>query len=173
MRVPGHSNRAAQLPLAKWQRGLGKQWVWLATVADLDRPFGEQPGRFRAEGILRWSAVGDPGAVRDMLQRLPAVGAERSAGHGRVAAWTVADLGPFDADRDLPLVQWHPDGRIARPVPVRAAAQLGLNSDALDTVDGSIRPPYGVPPPTGQLTPGTWREWREVLAPWTRQPQAT
>lgn len=167
LRVAGHSHRNARLPLLRWKRGLNKQWVWAASCAAIDPPAQHsRPGQVLHAGPLRWTAAGDPLALSDMLPKLEQVGGERAAGRGRVASWSVHDMGPHEP-ADLLAVLWHSDGLISRPVPARAAAVLGLSPSTVDTVPGAVRPPYSIAPRDDRGA----RNWRAVLAPWTRRPR--
>jgi hypothetical protein len=160
--------RAARLPLARWRRGLNNQWVWTASCAAIERAAdASQPTRIMHPGPLHWTAAGDPEAVTEMLSTLGQVGRDRALGRGRVASWSVRDCGPFGLE-DMPALMWRVDGFISRPVPARAAVLLGLDPSTVDTVAGAIRPPYSVPP----RNPDGTRDWRPVLAPWTRRPPA-
>lgn len=173
---------------------LGKRWVWAATCAQFPdgtpedvrwyhkrfrdqvagRVVGKVPtstasGRFKdwrlplvvtLAGELTWWAVGDPERVRDLLADVTQVGKKRSQGEGVVVGWDVIDAGPPEWE---PIV-WH-DGRVARPIPARAAASLGVPGAA--TVVEQYRPPYFWVP-TGE--DGEPEGDREVIAPWTAHP---
>lgn len=133
----------------------------------------ETHGRYRSyrmplvvtlASALTWRACGDPQRVLDLCSTISQVGKKRSQGEGRVLSWDVHDHGPADEGWAL----WSADGRIARPVPARAAAHLGL-ADVEQVEADAIRPPYWRPAPAshdGQFA----RARRPVLAPSTRRP---
>lgn len=163
---PPGSLAKAPLPLVRWQRGLNKQWVWVASCVEVELlPVLTSSSRFLHDGPLIWRAAGDPDRIAALLQHIEQIGVDREAGRGRVGTWSVLDTGPY-APTDLPTVLWRGDGLIGRPVPVRGAAILGLDPAAVESVPGALRPPYSVAP----RTPGGERRWRPVLAPWTRRP---
>lgn len=163
--VDGHAHFGVRLPLARWQRGLNKQWVWAVSCAAIDAPADRsRRSHVLHDGPLRWTAAGDPPAILAMLETLENIGDEWRSGRGRVASWSVQDRGPF-GPADLTSVMWRSDGLISRPLPARAATVLGLDSATVDTVPGAVRPPYSIAPLTAVGT----REWRSVLAPWTRR----
>jgi hypothetical protein len=166
-RVDRRPARTARLPLARWRRGLNNQWVWAASCAVIEVAGVSPPAQTLSPGPLHWTAAGDLRAVAELLSTLTQVGGDRAAGRGRVAAWSIQDSGPFQLE-DMPVLLWRLDGFISRPLPARAAALLGLDPSTVDTVAGAIRPPYSVPP----RNPDGTRDWRPVLAPWTRRPSA-
>lgn len=162
----GRHTSLRRLPLVRWKRGLNKQWVWAASSVVLAPPVRrDAPERLVAPGPLRWIAAGDPDRLAQALSRVHQVGAERSAGQGRVGSWDVDDLGECDPS-DPTIVVWRSDGYLSRPLPVRAATALGLRLATVDTVEAAIRPPYSTPPKDASGA----RRWRPVLAPWTTRP---
>lgn len=164
--VQGRTSRAVQLPLARWKQGLNNQWVWVASCALLERQVDrQQVTRLLCPDPLRWYSAGDPAGVLRLLTDVTHVGAGRSTGSGRVASWSVDDRGPWSVD-GLSDIPWRPDGLLGRPLPVRAAAVLGLDPNTVDTLPGAIRPPNLIPP----RSPEGGRQWRVILAPWTRRP---
>lgn len=174
---------------------LGKQWIWAATCAQIPEtavedvrwfhkrfrdqiaervvdkvPTTTASGRYKDWRLplvvtladeLAWWAVGDRDRVADLLGDVHQIGRKRSQGEGVVLGWDVADAGP---------PAWAPilwqAGRIARPVPARGAAALGV-PDA-EMVPESIRPPYFAPRFGGD---GEVDVWPRAIAPWTAQPQ--
>jgi len=170
-RPPAKPNDTAVLPLARYTRDVGAQWSWMASIG---APIGHDDPAWAYRwhelelGVLaiecagiEWWAHGDADGVRDLLDGIRRVGNRDAAAD--VARWDVVDCGPTVLDEAV----WLPSGYIARPVAARGAASLGV-PDA-DTVDGAVRPPYWRAPTItegGRLV----REWRPVLAPWTRRP---
>lgn len=164
----------ADLPLVLHRGGVGAAWSWVASVAaplGADSPqwayrWQETPGVLGVECAgLEWHACGDPVAVRELLGAVDRVGSRHQA--VPVARWDVVDAGPPPGTTADAL--WLPSGYIGRPIAARGADALGV-PDA-ETVDGAVRPPYSRPP---AITEGGVfrREWRPVLAPWTRRPGA-
>lgn len=166
----------AEEELRYWHRRVPHAAAEMVTGSLLPPMIYEGHGRYRAyrtplvvtvAPALEWTAAGDPDQVRDLLGDVWQAGKKRSQGEGRVLSWEVRDLGPACADSPDPAVMWHPDGRISRPVPARAAPLLGL--DAPETTGGAYRPPYWRPPQDGEPG-GMSRQWQEVIAPWTTRP---
>jgi hypothetical protein len=132
----------------------------------------ETHGRYRSyrvplavtlAGVLTWRVCGDAQLLLELCRRVDQLGKKHSQGEGRVLGWHVTDDGPPDPAWAL----WGADGRIARPVPARAATLLGVPDAATVSID-AVRPPYWRPAPT---TEGSFRrERRDVLAPTTRRP---
>lgn len=89
-----------------------------------------------AAGLI-WRGVGDPDAVRNLLEPLATVGARRGVGEGTVLAWTVT------ADPDADPDAWghlHPDGSLGRPAPADCAHHLGVHGVGRGLA--GLRPPY-------------------------------
>lgn len=177
---------------------IGAQWVWAASCAQWDdhgtdlrhvhqrwdtraaetvvdvMPATPEVGRFKQWRIpivaavtdtLTWWCVGDQERVADLLDWRVAVGKKRAVGEGEVTRWEVTNEGPPDLDRVL----WTPGGAIARPVPARAAASLGV--PGCDTIPiSAVRPPYFHVAPTGSGPFG--RAPRDVIAPWVSREAA-
>lgn len=92
---------------------------------------------------VQWHAVGDPDAIADLLNDLPAIGRRRATGEGLVLGWTVT------THPDLPPGQWlrhghcHPDGSLGRPTPHGCLDRVALTADRQGVA--GIRPPYWHP----------------------------
>lgn len=166
---PRQHAQVLSLPLGRF-KGAGKQWSWLASVGlpiGADSPewayrWRGEPGPLVVECAgVEWWATGAADQVRSLLADVAQVGNRHQA--AAVAQWDVVDAGPPPDPSDA---VWLPTGYVARPLAARAAAELGV-PDA-ETADGAVRPPYWRPPPN--TTSGFSREWRPVLAPWTRRP---
>jgi CRISPR type IV-associated protein Csf3 len=168
-------DQAAEEELHYWHRRVPHAAAEKVTGSLLPPQIYEGHGRYRAYRMplvitvttsLTWLAAGDPDAIADLLDDVWCVGKKRSQGEGAVTGWEAEDAG----DPDVTAVLWR-DGRIGRPVPARAAAELGV--PGAETVRGCYRPPYWRPPqdhgPAGSDGPFA-RQWQEVLAPWTTQP---
>lgn len=85
---------------------------------------------------LTWHAIGDPEAIRALLEPLQAIGKKRSQGEGRVLAWTITpapDLDEFTAGH------LSPTGTLARPTPT--ACLRGRTIDDGGPGYAGIRPP--------------------------------
>lgn len=112
----------------------------------LPKTVSDRQGRYRARRMpllvtpclsVTWHAVGDLGAVTELLEDLVSIGKKRNSGEGHVLRWEVMPAPDLDAYAAAHL---HPDGSLGRPTP----------SDCLvgrDVVDGGrgragIRPPY-------------------------------
>lgn len=123
---------------------------------------------------LEWWAVGDRDGIVDLLGDVCQIGHKRSMGEGLVVGWDVEDCGPVDPAEqvggNVTRVWWADDGTIARPVPSRGAAVLGLG--AVDVVPHTIRPPYWRAPQT-EAGGGFARAARDVIAPWTRRQEGS
>lgn len=119
------------------------------------------PLRVTTCAALRWWAVGDQEMVSDLLATVFALGKKTAQGEGAVLRWQVEDAGPPDDQR----CRWGDDGLIARPIPVRAHAALGL-SDDVDVIAHQIRPPYWRARQMEQEGGGFHRESATVIAPW-------
>jgi hypothetical protein len=141
-------------------------------VAVLPPQVYEAHGRYRNHRVpmpatvtdrLGWVAIGDRDAVADLLGDQFALGRKWAQGEGAVLRWEVEETG----DPDPEAVIWAgPGGAIGRPVPARAAAELGVPGAA--TVAGVVRPPYWRPPTGPHGRHGLdGREWRPVIAPGT------
>lgn len=171
-RPPRKADETADLPLGRFVKGVASQWSWLASVG---LPLGHEspqwayrwkagPGPIAVECAgIEWRCVGDATSVRDLLAGVTELGNRRHS--AEVAHWDVVESGPAPELGSEAL--WLPSGLIARPVAARAATGLGV-ADA-EIVDGAVRPPYWRAP---SVTEGGAfaREWRPVLAPWTRRP---
>lgn len=171
-RKPSPKPITHDLPLARYTESLEAQWSWLASVGSPLEASPEWAQRWEGEPRVitvdclgaEWYCVGHAEGVRSLLCEVHQIGNRRQA--ARVAQWAVVDVGPVPTQIGEPL--WLPSGYIARPIAARGAAALGvLNAD---TVDGAIRPPYWRPP---SITEGGKfeRQWRPVIAPWTRKPE--
>jgi CRISPR type IV-associated protein Csf3 len=105
-----------------------------------------QRGRYRTRRMpllvtvcdaVTWHAVGDPGAIRGIVEGIIAIGKRRSAGEGHVLAWEV---------RPARLTRWaaghlHPDGTLGRPAPPGClAGHRPVSTGELGTA--GLRPPY-------------------------------
>lgn len=189
--------RGHRLPVAQLNARRGNRWVWAATCAIVDPdpasdlrhihkrfdgreaeqvvdrlPANTDVGATKANRLpylvtvtdrVVWRALGDPDGIGAVLAEVDQIGKRKASGEGVVTGWEIVDDGP--ADRDA--VCWLPDGRIARPFPVRHADLLGLVDPDTTLVD-AYRPPYWRAAAT---TDGSFRrEPREVIAPWTTKP---
>lgn|GEM_PF-7112580 len=166
---PGTHAQVLGLPLGRF-KGAGKQWSWLASVGlpiGVDSPewayrWKGEPGPIVVECAgIEWHAAGDPDDVRTLVADVARVGNRHQS--AAVARWDVVDAGPA---LDPSEAVWLPAGYIGRPIAARAAEALGVSE--ADLADGAVRPPYWRPPP--MTVAGFAREWRPVLAPWTRRP---
>lgn len=181
--------------------GTSHQWVWLASCASVNpdaqveahywhRRFDhaaaeeaaalppqvyEAHGRYRNHRVplpatvtdrLDWLAVGNRDAVADLLSDVFALGRKWAQGEGAVLRWEVDDAG----EPDRLAVLWA-GGTIGRPVPARAAAELGVPDAAVSL--GAVRPPYWRPPSAGDGGhTQDRRAWRPVIAAGTPRPAA-
>lgn len=97
---------------------------------------------------VTWHAVGDPTAIRELLEPIVSIGKKRSTGEGHVLRWEVQlaeDLDKFTAGH------LHPDGTLGRPCPQTCRDRAGA-----EVIDGGlgragIRPPYMHPARQHQL----------------------
>lgn len=88
---------------------------------------------------VSWRAVGDPDAIRALVEQVGTIGKRRTCGEGQVLAWTVTEQPGLDL---VAAAHLHPDGSLGRTVPACCRALLGE-----DLVDGGygragLRPPY-------------------------------
>lgn len=116
------------------------------TVEVLPKVLSERQGRWKAHRMpvlvtptrtLTWHAIGDPEAILELLEGIPAIGKKRAQGEGHVLSWDISPAGDLDL---FTAGHLHPDGTLGRPVPTGCLA----DHPALRTQLGSagIRPPY-------------------------------
>ncbi|KXX54546.1 hypothetical protein [Rhodococcus sp. LB1] len=115
--------------------------------AELPALVSERQGRYRSRVMplpltvcrhLVWRAVGDPGAVVELLESIVSIGKKRGSGHGHVLSWEITEHP--DADR-WEFAHLHPDGSLGRTAP--PACLHG--ADDVRTGGGGqmgLRPPY-------------------------------
>lgn len=110
----------------------------------LPKVISDRQGRWKAHRMplitypcrsLTWTAVGDPDAVRTLLNHIPAIGKKRSQGEGQVLAWDVApaDLDEFTAGHLTPA------GQLGRPTPSACLTGRHIPTGGLGLA--AIRPP--------------------------------
>ena len=114
----------------------------------LPRVVSARQGRYRDRRMpvlvtpcqrVSWRAVGDPDAIRDLLEPVGTIGKRRSSGEGQVLSWTVTEQPTLDP---VAAAHLHPDGSLGRTVPDSCRQLFGEH-----LVDGGygragIRPPY-------------------------------
>ena len=103
-------------------------------------------GRYRARRMpllvtpctaVAWHAVGDPDAIRALLDGITAIGKKRSSGEGHILAWEVTaapELDPWAA------AHLHPDGTLGRPTPGACLTGRAVAHGGRGTA--GLRPPY-------------------------------
>ncbi|OBK38561.1 hypothetical protein A5658_03310 [Mycobacterium sp. 1245111.1] len=85
-----------------------------------------------------WRAVGDPDAIRDLLDELPSIGKHRGVGEGVVTRWEVTSapgVDPWEAGHT------HEPGILGRTAPARCLAHHPDISTG-PAGNAAIRPPY-------------------------------
>ncbi|MDV6247033.1 hypothetical protein [Rhodococcus opacus] len=116
-------------------------------AADLPALVSERQGRYRSRVMplpltvcrhLVWRAVGDPGAVAELLAPIVSIGKKRGAGHGHVLSWTVDEQS--DGDR-WEFAHLHPDGSLGRTAPPACLHDLDHVRTGGEGQMG-LRPPY-------------------------------
>lgn len=119
------------------------------TVARIPASIPPASGRFRMRRMpivstpataVTWQAVGNPNALHDLLDAIPAIGRRRGTGEGTVLAWDIT--AHPDADPNIH-GHCHHDHTLGRPVPLACAQHLSLPVDRTGTA--GLRPPYWHP----------------------------
>lgn len=110
----------------------------------------DQRGRYQSRVVpvlahpatqLTWRAVGDPAAIEDLLEDLPAIGKYTGSGEGVVTSWTVApcpEISAWSAGHE------HQPGVLGRAVPQRCLALEGARApiEPPQLRNTAIRAPY-------------------------------
>ena len=130
-----------------------RHWTAQVDARDLERVAERLPkslparqGRFRARRMpllvsvcasVSWQAVGDPQAIRALLDPVRTIGKKRSSGEGHVLAWEVeqVEVDGFTAGH------LHADGSLGRPCPAPCRQQAGQVADG-GLGRAGLRPPY-------------------------------
>ncbi len=105
----------------------------------------DRQGRYRARRMpllvtacaaVVWRAIGDPVAIRALVEGITAIGKKRSSGEGHVLTWevTTAELDPWEA------THLHPDGTLGRPTPEACLTGRTVRDGGSGTA--GLRPPY-------------------------------
>lgn len=116
-------------------------------ATSLPKVVSERQGRFRARcmpllvtacNAVTWHAVGDPDAIRQLLDPVRSIGKKRTSGEGHVLGWEVTEVPALDV---FAAGHLHPNGSLGRPTPV------GCLPAEWSGVDGGVgatglRPPY-------------------------------
>lgn len=116
-----------------------------AIAVHVPRDAGGTRGRFRGRTTpvltvvahaVEWRGVGDPDAVRALLEPVGSIGARRGSGEGAVRAWQVTADPTADPDAHGHL---RADGTLSRAVPVACAERV--NATGWTPGIAAIRPP--------------------------------
>ena len=133
-----------------------RSWTGRVDHRDLEMVAGSLPkvisgrqGRWRDRRMplvvipcreLTWTAVGDPGAVAELLAEVGSIGKKRASGEGHVLGWDVVERPDLDAHTAGHL---HPNGRLGRPAPTGCLSAPAEISSGRGTA--GLRPPHHHP----------------------------
>lgn len=134
----------------QWMSQVDHRAVTDVVDDSLQAVIDDKRGRYRAHLMpllvtsttaVTWSCVGDPEAIRSLLEPVQAIGKKRAAGNGHVLRWEVAPAPGLDAWAAGHL---HPDGTLGRPCPpscLEKATTPVAGLEELATGRTGIRPP--------------------------------
>lgn len=136
----------ARLDVHTWTGRVDRRPLEQVATA-LPRTVSDRQGRYRARRMpllvstsatVSWRAIGDPDAIRQLLEPIPSIGKKRSSGEGHVLRWDIQPAPHLDA---FTAAHLHPDGTLGRPTP---PACLTGHQVLVDGGRGraGIRPPY-------------------------------
>ncbi|OIV39162.1 hypothetical protein BIV57_02090 [Mangrovactinospora gilvigrisea] len=120
-------------------------------AATMPRQLYTHQGRWRSHHMplvitmcrsVTWQAVGDPAAVRALLEPLMAIGKKRAQGEGMVLRWEVITpwtVSPWDA------AHLHADGTLGRPTPDACVREAHSWLVTGGRGRAGLRPPYQHP----------------------------
>lgn len=114
----------------------------------LPQVVSERQGRWRARRMpllvspcrsVTWQAVGDPIAIRGLVEGVGSIGKKRTSGEGQVLSWEVTVVPGLDPVHAAHL---HADGTLGRPTPTACLTHLPTPLQTGGTGRAGLRPPY-------------------------------